>query len=498
MQTERDEQKRKAIEEAEAILEQSDPAATNEPAAKEINARPHPAEDTIEMTIPVEQQVAKKPSESPSMVKSQPEEDHKAVTDEIELEAIETSIEMLTTDAEGLFLSEVESKRPSELQKSDSTEPPTELTTPPETTVEQSDPMVKSDSDVQEKKDEKNEDIALKQTKTEPAAANQPEADQKKNESAETPPESAEPEEAGNSELSKNRTSAAEMTEPASTEAQPAATAKSTEEEVLLDEKIELTMAKDQAVRDTAQTSTEATIEMPKESVKENRPQKRQEIEVKAETQKQQQEAQVKEALQMQRENKAKTEALKKQKAAKAAALKKKKLARLKAEALKKQKTAQAKAEAAKKNKAQAKAKIEDKKKATRTEVLKKQKEAQAKAEASTQDFQVAINGVAETASQATDAGLSNHARLLSLLKKYKGRAIGINYDNSSEIKAAELVDANEEFFSVMVKDKKLQYSYPLKNILTIVEGQEGVETGEDDQKLKFDAVIKVYPLVAF
>ena len=165
---------------------------------------------------------------------------------------------------------------------------------------------------------------------------------------------------------------------------------------------------------------------------------------------------------------------------------------------MKKQKTAQAKAEAAKKNKAQAKPETEDKKKAARTEVLKKQKDALAKAEASTQDFQVAINGASETASQTTDAGFSNQTRLLRLLKKYKGKAIGINYDNSSEIKAAELVDANEEFFSVMVKDKKLQYSYPLKNILTIVEGQEGVETGEDDQKSKFDAVIKVYPLVAF
>ena len=87
---------------------------------------------------------------------------------------------------------------------------------------------------------------------------------------------------------------------------------------------------------------------------------------------------------------------------------------------------------------------------------------------------------------------------MLGLLKRYKGKAIGINYDNSIEIKEAELIEANEEFFSVMVKDKKLQYSYPLKSILTIIEGQEGVETGLDNKKLKFDAVIKVYPLVAF
>ena len=93
---------------------------------------------------------------------------------------------------------------------------------------------------------------------------------------------------------------------------------------------------------------------------------------------------------------------------------------------------------------------------------------------------------------------MNTHAKLLGLLKRYKGKAIGINYDNSTEIKEAELVDANEEFFSVMVKAKKLQYSYPLKSILTIIEGQEGVETDQDNKKLKFDAVIKVYPLVAF
>ena len=172
-----------------------------------------------------------------------------------------------------------------------------------------------------------------------------------------------------------------------------------------------------------------------------------------------------------------------------------KKLARAQAEALKKQKAAQAKAEALKKKKeALAKARASKKQEAiqARADALKKQKEAQAKAEASSQEIECASTGV----SQATAASMNHYERLLGLLKRYKGKAIGINYDNSSEIREAELVDANEEFFSVRVKDKKLQYSYPLKTILTIVEGQEGVETGEGDKKAKFDAVIKVYPLV--
>ncbi|MGD8670433.1 MAG: hypothetical protein PVF31_10130, partial [Desulfobacterales bacterium] len=199
------------------------------------------------------------------------------------------------------------------------------------------------------------------------------------------------------------------------------------------------------------------------------------------------------EALIKQQEALLKAEARKKEKAAqaKAAALKKKKLAQAKAEALKKQKAAQAKAEALKKKKAaQARAMALKKQKANwaKTDALKKQKEAQAQAEASAADVQVAA------------VGQSNHIKLLELLKRYKGKAIGINYDNSAEIKEAELVEANEEFFSVMVKEKKVQYSYPLKTILTIVEGEQGVETetGEDHKKAKFDAVIKVYPLVLF
>jgi len=90
------------------------------------------------------------------------------------------------------------------------------------------------------------------------------------------------------------------------------------------------------------------------------------------------------------------------------------------------------------------------------------------------------------------------NTRMLGLLKKYEGQAIGINYDNSAEIKEAKLVEANDEFFSVFVKDQGLNYSYPLNTILTIIEGKDGVGTGKPEQKGNFNAVIKVYPLVLF
>ena len=159
---------------------------------------------------------------------------------------------------------------------------------------------------------------------------------------------------------------------------------------------------------------------------------------------------------------------LNKKKAAlsKAQALKKKKLILIKAQALKRKKAAMVKAQA-----------------------LKKQKEAQTGIEKAN----------LETATGATIIqSMEANTQLLGLLKKYEGQAIGINYDNSADIKEAELVEVNDEFFSVFVKDQNLNYSHPLKTILTIIEGQDGVETGKPGQKAKFKAVIKVYPLVLF
>ena len=184
MQTEQDEQKRKAIEEAEAILEQSDSASGNDPANSETVARPDPVEDTIEMVIPVEHQASKTQSETASTDENQPGKNQEPATDEIELEAIETSIEMVTTDAEELFLSEVEPNKLSEPQNPADAKKPADSTTHPETAVEQSYKTVKSDAVAEEKNDEKKDDMVLKQTKAEPGIAIPPEEDHKKNESA--------------------------------------------------------------------------------------------------------------------------------------------------------------------------------------------------------------------------------------------------------------------------------------------------------------------------
>lgn len=165
------------------------------------------------------------------------------------------------------------------------------------------------------------------------------------------------------------------------------------------------------------------------------------------------------------------------------------------AEAQQKEKTALSKARAQKQQKLML----------AKAAALKRKKAAQAKALALKK--QQAAQGGIETANhdQTAAAGrlqngqdLAANNKMQSLLEKYKDQAIGINYDNSADIREARLVEANGEFFSVYVKDKKLHYSYPLKTILTVIEGEDGVDTGDSKQPVKFNAVIKVYPLVLF
>ena len=171
-----------------------------------------------------------------------------------------------------------------------------------------------------------------------------------------------------------------------------------------------------------------------------------------------------------------------------------------KSQALKRQKAALAKAQAQKKQQLLL----------TKAAALKQKKATEAQAQA-TNKKRVAPAGeetpkIGDTAAASRQKGapaavahaLEAGSKLQDLLKKYKGKAIGINYDNSVEVREALLEKANNEYFSVFVKDKKLHYSYPLKSILAIIEGREGVDSGNSKQPQKFNAVIKVYPLVLF
>jgi hypothetical protein len=195
-------------------------------------------------------------------------------------------------------------------------------------------------------------------------------------------------------------------------------------------------------------------------------------------------------AIEKQKAKLAEAQKIKTQKAAliKAQALKMQKVALAKARDLKKQKMILAKAAALKRKKAaQANA-----------QALQKQEAAQAGIETTKKDEIAATKTAPAAGKPKVVRSLEANSKMQNLLGKYKGQAIGINYDNSAEIREAQLVEANAEFFSVFVKDKRLQYSHPLKTILTVIEGKDGVDAGDSEKRGKFNVVIKVYPLVLF
>lgn len=109
-----------------------------------------------------------------------------------------------------------------------------------------------------------------------------------------------------------------------------------------------------------------------------------------------------------------------------------------------------------------------------------------------------------ETQAQAKPAAAqpameaASGAKTVQLLKKYEGQAIGINYQNSADIREAELSEVNSEYFTVFVKEKKLRFTFPLRTLLSVVEGEDGVEAVVGGTATKMKVVLKVYPLVLF
>jgi len=82
------------------------------------------------------------------------------------------------------------------------------------------------------------------------------------------------------------------------------------------------------------------------------------------------------------------------------------------------------------------------------------------------------------------------------LLKKYEGETIGINFDDPAEIKSATLAKVNEDHFSIMVPKNELVHSYPYSDIVSIVEGVEGVPIDVSGETPTFPVVIRVFHLM--
>ncbi|MCD6297643.1 MAG: hypothetical protein J7M30_10865 [Deltaproteobacteria bacterium] len=175
--------------------------------------------------------------------------------------------------------------------------------------------------------------------------------------------------------------------------------------------------------------------------------------------------------MRKQKEEEAKAEALSKQKEEeeRAEALRKQKEEEEKAEALRKKKEEEEKAEDLKKKK-------EEEEKA---EALRKQKEEEEKRE-----LQKKIEDIAKQ--------LKPKPKIREILRKYEGQTVGINYDSPTEIKGANLVKVGEDIFSIVIIDDELMKSYPLRNVISVIEGVNGVSYGDKEEKSTFPVIIQV------
>ena len=179
------------------------------------------------------------------------------------------------------------------------------------------------------------------------------------------------------------------------------------------------------------------------------------------------------ELLKRKEEEEAKAEALRRKKEeeeAKAEALRRKKEEEeAKAEALRKQEEEEkAKAEALRRKKEEEEAEAEALRKQNEEEELLKRKEE--------------IIHI-----------LKPKTKMKDLLKKYEGQTIGINYDNSSKINDANLVKVGDDIFSILIMDNGLMKSYPLRNIMSVTEGVDGVRVDNVEGKPPFSIIIHIY-----
>ncbi|MBW2358075.1 MAG: hypothetical protein JRF21_05065, partial [Deltaproteobacteria bacterium] len=126
-------------------------------------------------------------------------------------------------------------------------------------------------------------------------------------------------------------------------------------------------------------------------------------------------------------------------------------------------------------------------------EALKKQKEEEEKAEALRKQKEGEEREDRQKIEQNILKALKPKPKIKDLLKKYEGQAIGINYDNPTDIKGASLARVNDDHFSILIADDQLMYSFPLTSIISIIEGVDGVSTGISKNDTTFSVVIKVY-----
>ena len=197
------------------------------------------------------------------------------------------------------------------------------------------------------------------------------------------------------------------------------------------------------------------------------------------------------ELLKRKEEEEAKAEALIKQREeeeARVEALRKRK-EEARAEALRRQQEEEeARAEALRRQQEEEKARAEA--------LRRQQEEEEAKAEALRRQQEEEKRELQKRMDDILDV-LKPKTKIKDLLKKYEGQTIGINYNNSSEIKGANLAKVGDDVFSILIIDNELMKSFPFRNIISLTEGVNGVGIDNIEGEQPFPMIIEVYHTVS-
>ncbi len=124
---------------------------------------------------------------------------------------------------------------------------------------------------------------------------------------------------------------------------------------------------------------------------------------------------------------------------------------------------------------------------------MREQKEEEEKAEALRKQKEEEVKRKLHRRVEDITRQLKPKSKIREILKKYEGQDIGINYDSAAVIKGANLVKVGDDIFSIVIIDDELMKSYPLRSIISVIEGVNGVSSGDKEEKSTFSIIIQVY-----
>lgn len=79
------------------------------------------------------------------------------------------------------------------------------------------------------------------------------------------------------------------------------------------------------------------------------------------------------------------------------------------------------------------------------------------------------------------------------ILEKYINQEVGINIERPFKIEGAQLIMADDNFFTIQDHDKNYIHHFSYSSIVQIIENKEGIEVGGMfEHKKLFQVVIKV------